>query len=165
MGKPRTTTQNPCITKDLVSTTLVNPVVNLLAIEGFPLIPGVAEKRSNQTAFVRSAFPVVSRPVFLRLWTDAFPGGCLLAGLKAHKKTAGRTGGWVVMSLKRSRARVWLEAHHTGHGGCIGFQAGMELGIVVLDRGGGILQAVAGEYTHHGGARRNLLTALDQAGH
>jgi hypothetical protein len=73
----------------------VNPVVNSLAIEGFPLIPGVAENRSNQAAFVRSGFPVVSRSVFLRLWTDAFPGGCLLAGLKAQKNPPGEpAGGW-----------------------------------------------------------------------
>jgi hypothetical protein len=105
VGKPRTTCQNPCTAKDLVSTTLVNPVVNALEIESFPLIPGVAENRSNRAVFVRVSFPVATWSVFLRLWTDALAGGCHLARLSrpqsTQKKPAGRTGGFEVMSVKR----------------------------------------------------------------
>jgi hypothetical protein len=72
---------------DLVSTALLNAVVNKLGIEGFPLIPGAAENRSNQAVFVRLGFPVTTQPVFLSLWTDALPGGCWLAGPGRHKKT------------------------------------------------------------------------------
>jgi len=80
VGKLRTTTQNHCTAIDFVSTPLVNPVVNELEIEGFPLIPGAAENRPNQAAFVQLGFPVMTWSVFLSLWTDAFPGGCLLSG-------------------------------------------------------------------------------------
>ena len=41
----------------------------------------------------------------------------------------------------------------------------MELGVVVLDRRGGVLEAVAREHAHHRGPRWHLVTAFDQAGH
>jgi hypothetical protein len=79
VGKLRTTTQNHCTAVDFVSTPLVNPVVNELGIEGFPLIPRTAENRPNQAAFVQLGFPVTTWSVFLSLWTDALPGGYLPA--------------------------------------------------------------------------------------
>ena len=60
---------------------------------------------------------------------------------------------------------VGLEAHHGGDLGRFGLQAGVETGVVVFDGGGGVLQTVAGEHTHHRGPRRHLVFALQQACH
>jgi len=79
--------------------------------------------------------------VFRSLSADAFWVG---RALFAQKKAPAEAG---------AERMIWglaLEAHHLGHRGRNGIETGMELGIVVLDRGGGVLQTITGEHADHG---------------
>jgi hypothetical protein len=85
-----------------------------------------------------------------------------LLTLSEHKKAAGGIGGGRV---RAGSAALASEAHHAGHGVGVGIEACVELGVVVLDGRGGVLEAVAREDSHHRGTGGHLLAALDQAGH
>ena len=52
------------------------------------------------------------------------------------------------------------EPHHPRHRGRFRLQTGVKTGVVVLDRRGGVLEAVAGEHAHHGGAGGYFVFAL-----
>ena len=102
---------------------------------GFPPFPGVVEKEGASSPCLGMHFSSAERSFY-----NVFPQTlCQLVGLGA----------------------VWLEAHHGGHLGRIGLQAGVETGIVVLDGRGRVLQTVAGEHTHHLGSRRYFVFALE----
>lgn len=174
MGKHGKTISIRCSAMNPVSTPLVIHPVDSGAIERFPRNPAIGEIESWIAPRPTPVFPAASLPLFRRLWADAFSGGCGFALVRSQQKAPPddpggawegglpRFQGWIRAGAGSTEES---EAHHPGHGAGVGFQTGVELGIVVLNGGGGVLQAVSGEHAHHGGPGRHLIAPLDQASH